>query len=157
MFCIFFKLCYDGSMETKFRIMCLDYGTVRIGIALSDLTQTLASGYATYTCKSYKQDVEYLKKVISENDVKKIVFGLPLNMDGTESSQTLKTKNFANILRQNLDESIEIVFADERMTSLIAEKMLLSADVSRQKRKMVIDKVSATIILQDYLDYKRSI
>lgn len=137
--------------------MCLDYGTVRIGIALSDLTQTLASGFATYTCKSYKQDVEYLKKIISENNVKKIVFGLPLNMDGSESAQTLKTRKFAEVLKQNLDDDIEIVFSDERMTSLIAEKMLLSADVSRQKRKMVIDKVSATIILQDYLDFKRSI
>lgn len=136
--------------------MGLDYGTVRIGIALSDLTQTIASGYETYECKSYKQDVAYINKIVSEYGVRKIVFGLPLNMDGSESNQTLKTKEFANVLKNSLGSEVEIIFSDERMTSLIAERMLLSADVSRKKRKMVIDKVSATIILQDYLDNKRS-
>lgn len=143
-------------METKFRIMGLDYGTVRIGIALSDLTQTIASGFETYECKSYSQDAEHIKKIVSEYGVRKIVFGLPLNMDGSESNQTLKTKEFANVLKNSLDSEVEIIFSDERMTSLIAERMLLSADVSRKKRKMVIDKISATIILQDYLDNKRS-
>ncbi len=141
-----------------YRIMCLDYGDVRIGVALSDLTHTLASGFETYTRKSIKEDIIHLKKVINENNVKKILFGLPLNMDGTESNQTIKTKNFAELLKSNLDDNIEIIFSDERLTSLIAEKMLISADVSRQKRKMVIDKISATIILQDYLDnLKRSL
>ena len=149
---------YHKCMETMFRIMCLDYGDVRIGIALSDLTQTLASGYENYSRKSLNQDLMHLKSIIYENNVKKIVIGLPLNLDGTESNQTLKTKDFASKLKDFLNDEIEIEFSDERLTSLIAEKMLVSADVSRQKRKMVLDKISATIILQDYLDnFKRRI
>ena len=81
----------------------------------------------------------------------KIVVGLPLNMDGSESSQTLKTKEFIEILRNEIP-NIPIEVLDERLTSMVAEKLLISADISRAKRKQVIDKMSATIILQDYLD-----
>ena len=71
-------------------------------------------------------------------------------MDGSESSQTLKTKEFAELLKEKF--AIDVELLDERLTSMLAEKVLISADVSRQKRKNVIDKMSATIILQDYLD-----
>lgn len=134
-----------------FRIMALDYGTVRIGIALSDLTQIIANGYANYQRTSLKNDLNHLKQIINENKVGKIVVGLPLNMDGSESSQTLKTKEFIEILRNEIP-NIPIEVLDERLTSMVAEKLLISADISRAKRKQVIDKMSATIILQDYLD-----
>lgn len=139
-------------MESKmFRIMALDYGTVRIGIALSDLTQIIANGYENYQRTSLKNDLNHLKQIINENKVGKIVVGLPLNMDGSESSQTLKTKEFIEILRNEIP-NIPIEVLDERLTSMVAEKLLISADISRAKRKQVIDKMSATIILQDYLD-----
>ena len=134
-----------------FRIMALDYGTVRIGIALSDLTQIIANGYENYQRTSLKNDLNHLKQIINENKVGKIVVGLPLNMDGSESSQTLKTKEFIEILRNEISD-IPIEVLDERLTSMVAEKLLISADISRAKRKQVIDKMSATIILQDYLD-----
>ncbi len=134
-----------------FRIMALDYGTVRIGIALSDLTQIIANGYENYQRTSLKNDLNHLKQIINENKVGKIVVGLPLNMDGSESSQTLKTKEFIEILRNEIP-NIPIEVLDERLTSMVAEKLLISADISRAKRKQVIDKMSATIILQDYLD-----
>lgn len=134
-----------------FRIMALDYGTVRIGIALSDLTQIIANGYENYQRTSLKNDLNHLKQIINENKVGKIVVGLPLNMDGSESSQTLKTKEFIEILRNEI-LNIPIEVLDERLTSMVAEKLLISADISRAKRKQVIDKMSATIILQDYLD-----
>lgn len=134
-----------------FRIMALDYGTVRIGIALSDLTQIIANGHENYQRTSLKNDLNHLKQIINENKVGKIVVGLPLNMDGSESSQTLKTKEFIEILRNEIP-NIPIEVLDERLTSMVAEKLLISADISRAKRKQVIDKMSATIILQDYLD-----
>lgn len=134
-----------------FRIMALDYGTVRIGIALSDLTQFIANGYENYQRTSLKNDLNHLKQIINDNKVGKIVVGLPLNMDGSESGQTLKTKEFIEVLRNEIP-NIPIEVLDERLTSMVAEKLLISADVSRAKRKQVIDKMSATIILQDYLD-----
>ncbi len=134
-----------------FRIMALDYGTVRIGIALSDLTQFIANGYENYQRTSLRNDLNHLKQIINDNKVGKIVVGLPLNMDGSESGQTLKTKEFIEVLRNEIP-NIPIEVLDERLTSMVAEKLLISADVSRAKRKQVIDKMSATIILQDYLD-----
>ncbi len=134
-----------------FRIMALDYGTVRIGIALSDLTQFIANGYENYQRTSLKNDINHLKQIINDNKVGKIVVGLPLNMDGSESGQTLKTKEFIEVLRNEIS-NIPIEVLDERLTSMVAEKLLISADISRAKRKQVIDKMSATIILQDYLD-----
>lgn len=134
-----------------FRIMALDYGAVRIGIALSDLTQFIANGYENYQRTSLKNDLNHLKQIINDNKVGKIVVGLPLNMDGSESGQTLKTKEFIEVLKNEIP-NIPIEVLDERLTSMVAEKLLISADVSRAKRKQVIDKMSATIILQDYLD-----
>ena len=131
--------------------MALDYGTVRIGIALSDLTQFIANGYENYQRTSLRNDLNHLKQIINDNKVGKIVVGLPLNMDGSESGQTLKTKEFIEVLRNEIP-NIPIEVLDERLTSMVAEKLLISADVSRAKRKQVIDKMSATIILQDYLD-----
>jgi len=133
-----------------YKIMALDYGDVRIGIALSDLTRTIASGYENYTRKNLDSDIAHIKEIAVNNGVKKILIGLPMNMDGTESNQTIKTKEFANLLAEKT--GYETIFFDERLTSKIAERMLIDADVSRNKRKNVLDKLSATIILQDYLN-----
>ena len=134
-----------------YKIMALDYGDVRIGIALSDLTRTIANGYENYVRKSsVDEDLEHIIGIAKNNNVKLVVFGLPYNMDGTESNQTLKTKAFAEEFASV--SGIDIKFQDERLTSRIAERMLIDADVSRKKRKNVLDKLSATIILQDYLN-----
>lgn len=139
--------------NSYYRIMALDYGDVRIGIALSDVTRFLASGYENYTRKSLVCDCEHIAKIASDNNVKIIVLGLPLNMDGSKGIRVEKTYEFAEELKKYT--SCEIDFLDERLTSVSAEKILISADVSRKKRKQVLDKLSATIILQDYLDVKR--
>ena len=130
--------------------MALDYGDVRIGIAMSDVTRFLASGYENYTRISLEKDCKHIADIISQNNVKVVVLGLPLNMDGTEGVRVEKTKEFAEVLKSYTDAKID--FLDERLTSVSAEKILISADVSRKKRKQVLDKLSATIILQDYLD-----
>lgn len=136
--------------NSYYRVMALDYGDVRIGIALSDVTRFLASGLENYTRTSLDRDCTHIADIVSSNNVKIIVIGLPLNMDGSSGVRVEKTKEFAEELKKYTQA--EIVFLDERLTSVSAEKILISADVSRKKRKQVLDKLSATIILQDYLD-----
>jgi len=136
--------------NTYYRVMALDYGEVRIGIAMSDVTRFLASGYENYTRKDLDQDCKHIAEIVANNNVKVIVLGLPLNMDGSKGERVEKTYEFAEYLKKFVEAKIE--FLDERLTSVSAEKILISADVSRKKRKEVLDKLSATIILQDYLD-----
>ena len=138
--------------NSSYRVMALDYGDVRIGIALSDITRFLASGLENYTRVSLEVDCKHIAELIANNNVKVVVLGLPLNMDGTSGVRVEKTKEFAEELKKYTDAKID--FLDERLTSVSAEKILISADVSRKKRKQVLDKLSATIILQDYLDTK---
>ena len=132
------------------RKMALDYGEVRIGIAFSDLLCIIASGYETYTRKDLDTDLSYLATLAKEKEVDTIVLGLPINMDGTEGERAIATRAFGDKLKEKTN--LPIVYLDERLTSVSAERMLISADVRRENRKKVIDKVSATIILQDYLD-----
>lgn len=135
------------------RIMGLDYGDVRIGVALSDTTHLIATGFETYTRKTNKLDIAHLKQIIAENAVNKVVFGLPLNMDGSAGIRVVKTKSFAEKLKTECD--VEIDFYDERLSSVDAEEILVDAGVRRDKRKEVIDKLAATLILQGYLDKER--
>lgn len=144
-------MCYYIVMEsTYYRVMALDYGEVRIGIAMSDVTRFLASGYENYTRVDPEKDLQHIADIVKANNVKVIVLGLPLNMDGSKGARVEKTYEFAESLKNYVDATID--FLDERLTSVSAEKILISADVSRKKRKDVMDKLSATIILQDYLD-----
>ncbi|MBQ2864839.1 MAG: Holliday junction resolvase RuvX [Clostridia bacterium] len=133
--------------------MALDLGERRIGIALSDLMGIIASGLETYERKSINQDCEYISKLITKYGVKEVVVGLPKNMDGTSGERVDKTYAFCEVLKTYTNA--KIVFYDERLTTVAAEKLLISADVSRQKRKTVIDKLAATIILQDYLNFNQ--
>lgn len=137
--------------STYYRVMALDYGEVRIGIAMSDVTRFLASGYENYTRVDLETDCKHIADIVSANNVKVIVLGLPLNMDGSKGPRVEKTYEFAENLKKYTSATID--FLDERLTSVSAEKILISADVSRKKRKDVLDKLSATIILQDYLDF----
>lgn len=139
--------------NSYYRIMALDYGDVRIGIALSDVTRFLATGYENYTRRGLDEDCRHIAQIASDNNVKVIVLGLPINMDGSKGVRVEKTYEFAEELKKYTTADID--FLDERLTSVSAEKILISADVSRKKRKEVLDKLSATIILQDYLDVRK--
>ncbi len=132
------------------RKMCLDYGDVRIGIALSDMLGIIASGLETYTRKDEDTDIEYILKLIQDNSVDTVVIGLPINMDGTSGERAEVTKAFGSKLAEKT--TAKVVYLDERLSSVSAEKLLIQADVRRDKRKQVIDKLAATIILQNYLD-----
>ena len=132
--------------------MALDYGEVRIGIAFSDLLQTIASPFETYKRKSLLEDLKFFKNLAKEKEVCKIVLGYPVNMDGTKGERALKTEKFGEELSKETGLAIE--FIDERLTSVEAEEILINSNVRREKRKQIIDKVAAALILESYLNRK---
>jgi len=133
------------------RKIALDIGTVRIGIATSDPLGIIAGGYETYTrTADQDKDMRYLAETAKKKECDVIVIGLPLNMDGTEGEKVTEIREFAANLSRYTD--IKIVFQDERLSTVSAQKMLIESGVRREKRKGVVDKVAATIILQSYLD-----
>ena len=133
-----------------FRKMALDFGDARIGIALSDPMAMIVSEQSTYHRKGLKADIAHIVGLVETRKVDTIVIGLPINMDGTKGPRVDKTYAFGEELAKATTAKIEYV--DERLTTVAAEKMLIAADVRREKRREVIDAVSANIILQSYLD-----
>lgn len=131
----------------------IDLGDKRIGLAVSDLMGIIANGLETYYRKNDESDYQYVADVCRQMQADTAVIGLPLNMDGTKGDRALLSEAFGTKLKEYID--IEVVYQDERLTSVSAERALLSADMRRDKRKKMIDKVAAAIILQSYLDYKK--
>ena len=136
------------------RIMALDVGDVRIGIAVSDPMGIIANPLETYTRKGdINKDAKYIVELANSRDVTLFVSGLPLGLNGNENEQTRKTREFIDVLISLTD--IPVKYLDERFTTLSAERTLIQGNVRREDRKKVIDKVAATIILQNYLYSKR--
>ena len=137
------------------KILGLDLGTKTLGIAISDVTETIASGITTLRFEENKPEtiIDELAQIIKDNNVKKIVIGLPKNMNNSLGFAAERTKSFEKILEDNFD--IPIVEQDERLSSVTANNILLQADVSRKKRKSKVDKIAAIIILQNYLDIRK--
>ncbi|MGM0602379.1 MAG: Holliday junction resolvase RuvX [Bacillota bacterium] len=132
------------------RILGLDYGNRRIGAALSDEMGWTAQPLTVIDMHGHQEVLLELKKYIVKYNVEKIVVGMPYNMDGSSGKRVEITEAFINFLKNNLD--LPIISWDERLTTSQAENVLIKADVSRQKRKKVIDKMAAALILQSYLD-----
>ncbi len=134
--------------------MALDVGDVRIGIAVSDLMGIIANPLETYTRRGdVERDAKYVADLAKAHQVDLFVSGLPLGLNGLENEQTAKTRAFIEQLQKQTD--VPVKFMDERFTTLSAERVLIEGNVRRENRKKVIDKVAATIILQNYLDSKR--
>ena len=133
--------------------MGIDFGGKRIGVAFSDPTKTLASGFKVIISKGSDRDIQTLTELAKEKKVSKVVFGLPLNADGTESNFTVVTRTFAEKFAKI--SGLEVEFEDERFTSLEAEEILKEAGLDWKKRKEVLDMVAAEIILQNYINKKR--
>lgn len=129
--------------------MALDIGTKRIGIALSDYLLILANGHSYINREPELQAVEQIKKIAKENNVKKIVVGLPYNMDGTQGNQAEDCKIFASKI-----SDYEIIYEDERLTSDTAEENLRIKKINFRKEKGLVDIESAKIILEQYLERK---
>lgn len=131
------------------RIIAFDIGDKRIGVAISDPFNEMALPVETYWRKSLTKDVDYLVVLAKSRCAETIVCGLPLNFDGKECEQTEKTRFFIEELKKKTD--INVVTQDERFSTKEAKRILIEADMRREKRKDVIDKVAASYILEDYL------
>lgn len=146
--------------EIDMKIMGLDVGDKTIGVALSDELFITAQGLKTIMRTGIKKDTNELLSIIDENDVNIIVVGIPKKLDGTNSIQTEKVYAFKekleNKLRSTGRQHIKLQDWDERYSTVIAENILIQADVSRSNRKKVIDKMAAVVILQSYLDSIRN-
>lgn len=134
----------------------LDVGDKTVGIAVSDPLGITAQGITTLERVGIRKDTGKVLDMIKEYQCDTVVIGLPLSLDGSDSGQTAKVREFATMLenkmRSTAVKDVSIVWQDERLTTVQAEKVLIDADVSRKKRKQVIDKQAAVIILQTYLD-----
>ena len=132
------------------RIMALDVGSRTIGIACSDALLMTAQGIETIRRTSLENDFKRLRELISEYEVHELVVGMPKNMNGTKGDRAEKTEEFVEKMKAVID--LPVTFWDERLSTVMAERQLIAADVSRKKRKGIIDKMAAVVILQGYLD-----
>ena len=135
------------------RLMGIDYGDARIGIAFSDLLQMLSNPHSIYASCGEDEDLNYLSNLAKQNDVETIVIGLPLCMDGEENERTAKTRQFGEKLASV--SGIKVVFEDERLSSYEAEEILKQNKIPPKDRKKHLDKLAAAIILQSYLNCRK--
>lgn len=134
------------------KLLGLDVGDSKIGVALSDALGYTAQGLMTFQRQSRWNDLRLLQRLIAEHDVEEVVVGLPLKMNGTRSAQTEKVLAFCEFLSKNLP--VPVRTWDERLTTVQAIKILKRGHVSRKHRAPLVDKIAAVIILQGYLDRK---
>ena len=134
----------------------MDLGSKTVGLAMSDITGTIASTFKTifFNNEDYAGTIDEIKKIVDEYDIKKIVIGLPKNMNNTLGERAMITTDYKKMIEDNID--IEVVMFDERLTSVISNQVLIMADVSRKKRKKKVDSIAAQVILQGYLDKEKN-
>ena len=137
------------------RYLGIDLGSKTVGLAMSDLTGTIASTFKTifFSNEDYLSTIDEIKHIVEDYDIKKIIIGLPKNMNNTLGERAIITTNYAKLLEEHLD--IPVIMFDERLTSVISNSILIEADMSRKKRKKKVDGVAAQIILQDYLNKEK--
>ncbi|MGW8258275.1 MAG: Holliday junction resolvase RuvX [Thermoguttaceae bacterium] len=131
------------------RVAGIDYGTKRIGIALSDPAREIASPFESYVRRNPEQDAQRFCRLKSEEGVELFVVGLPIHLDGRESEKSLEARRFGSWLAEVT--GVEVVFFDERFTSVEAENLLMDAGLSQKRRKKRIDMLAAQIMLEAYL------
>ena len=132
------------------RILAIDYGTKRLGIAVSDEDCTIAFPVSVETVKSDADAIHRVVAIAAEKRAGKIIVGLPRNMDGSEGPMAKQVQKFVSNLQSSVTVPVEVL--DERLTTAMAERSLLEGDLSRAKRKKIKDKIAAQMLLQGYLD-----
>jgi putative Holliday junction resolvase len=146
----FTYLSFFMNSPPKGRIAGIDFGTVRIGIAISDADRTIASPLENYNRQGKEQDAKRFRRLVVEEEVSLFVVGLPVHLSGLESQKSLEARKFGKWLEEITGRPV--VFFDERFTSSEAEQYLLDADMTRRKRKARLDKIAAQILLAAYLE-----
>lgn len=144
---------FAGMLPERVPLIGIDAGTKTLGLALSDITRTIASPLTVIWRTKFKDDAAELLRIAAEKRVAGFVLGLPTNLDGTAGPRVQATRAFARNL--NRLSELPILLWDERLSTAAAERTLLEADTSRRRRAQVIDKLAATIILQGALDRMR--
>jgi len=139
-----------ATLKNRQRLMGIDPGTKTLGLAISDFLYMVASPLMTIKRTKFSKDIVQLKAIITEHNVGGLVIGLPKNMDGSEGPRCQSVRQFASNLMQEID--LPFLFWDERLSTAGVERTLIEADMSRAKRKDVIDKMAAAYILQGALD-----
>lgn len=143
-----------GYTRHGMRFLGLDVGDRTIGVALSDESATLASGLPTIRRAGLKKDLRELADLARGRDVGTVVVGLPRSLDGSEGPQARKVRGFVDALKRAV--TVPVVTWDERFSTVAAEHALVEGGVSRGRRKELVDKVAAVLILQNYLDYRKA-
>jgi putative Holliday junction resolvase len=136
------------------RILGIDFGDRKIGLAISDRLGLTAQPHASYRRKTEREDKEYFKNLVAEYGIHEVIVGLPLRMDGSSGTRAEKTREFACWLKQIL--GLPIIFWDERLTTKQANKILSQQKIAPKAKKEIEDQISAVIILSTYLESKRS-
>lgn len=136
------------------RYLGIDYGTKNMGISISDMTNTIASSLKVISYNNIEDVIKEISSLIQEYNITHIILGYPLNMNGSKSKTCEKIDEFIIKLKKNLNVKIDTI--DERLTSVLANNLLISSDMSRKKRKKIVDKISASIILQSYLNRSKN-
>jgi len=132
------------------RLLGIDYGAVRIGLAISDPDRKIASPLATYTRRSRTQDAQYFRELVAQEEISQLVLGLPIHLSGREGQSSEQARAFGKWLMEAT--GLPLLFWDERFTTVEAEGHLLSAGLTNKRRKARRDRVAAQILLQSYLD-----
>ena len=130
------------------RVIALDVGDVRIGVAVTDPTGTIAQPLEVYRRVGYGPDCRYVQELCRRFDTTVVLLGLPLNMDGTRGGQAEKAQAFGKVLS---DAGLDVRYQDERMTTVTADRVLISGSVRREDRKQCVDKLAAAVILEQWL------
>lgn len=146
---------FAQALPKNVRLMGIDVGSKTLGLAISDVTRSIASALVTLRRSRFGPDAKRLLELAAEHGVGGFVVGLPLNLDGTEGPRVQATRAFARNLAKLTP--LPILFWDERLSTAAAERMLIDADVTRRRRAEVIDKIAATLILQGALDRMKSL
>ncbi len=136
------------------RVLGIDHGDKRVGLAVTDLLRITAQAIGFYELKNKKEDLGYFKSLVAEYQIKEIVVGLPLMMDGTKGTQAQKAEEFGEWLRRSLD--LPVAFWDERLTTRQAFSILREQNIKHKAGKKYKDQLSASIMLSSYLEHKRS-
>ncbi len=137
------------------RIAAIDYGTVRIGLAISDERKIIARPLELILAKRKQEEsAKLIFDALSTYEIEAVILGLPLHLDGKESPMSAQVRQFAKILESILN--VPVILYDERLTSVMTERALIEGNVRREKRKQLIDSLSATVLLQTYLDMKHA-
>ncbi len=141
---------FIATLQPHARVLGLDVGSTTIGLALSDVMRTIATPLETIDRKKFTKDMETLAAIIKKQGVSGLVIGYPINMDGTHGPRTQSTRAFVSTMSKHID--LPMIFSDERMSTMAVERTMLAADLSRERRSQLVDKLAASYMLQGFLD-----